>query len=186
MNTYASGNLLENLHSRTVYPLVKPLVEHVFDGVYAQYYNPPGEVTRYPFLSGNDQVMHFSYNIFTGYKEFAASSLRDVLQDALDALLPDRLVKTENLPKFVRVYLTHQPYGREVLHLTAHIPEKRTDNCEVIEDDLTVLPAVIYVKSAKTAAFSEPEHTPLTVERHNEYLKISVPQFTGYSIISLV
>lgn len=186
MNTYATGNLLENLHSRTVYPLVKPLVEHVFDGVYAQYYNPPGEVTRYPFLSGNDQVMHFSYNIFTGYKEFAAASLRDVLQSALDALLPDRLVKTENLPKFVRVYLTHQPHDREVLHLTAHIPEKRTDNCEVIEDDLTVLPAVIYVKSTKTAAFSEPEHAPLNVERQNEYLKISVPQFTGYSIISLV
>ena len=73
-----------------------------------------------------------------------------------------------------------------MLHLTAHIPEKRTDNCEVIEDDLTILPSTIYVKTAKTAAFSEPEHAPLAVERDGEYLKISVPQFTGYSLIALV
>lgn len=185
MNVYASGNLLVNTNSTTVYPLVKPLVEHGFDGIYAEYYNPPGEVTEYPFLSCNGKVAHFSYNIFSGYKEFAASSLRDVLADALDMLLPDRLVKTVDLPKFVRVYLTSQPAGREVLHLTAHIPEKRTDNCEVIEDDLTVLPSTIYVKTAKNSAFSEPGHAALSVERQNEYLKICVPQFTGYSIISL-
>jgi hypothetical protein len=165
---------------------VQPQVEFGFDGVYAQYYTPPQlTASEYPFLSVNDQVAHFSYNIFNGYKEFAALNLRTALAKALDMLHPDRLVKTSDLPKFVRVYLTCQPSGREVLHLTAHIPEKRTDNCEVIEDDLTVLPSVIYVKTDKTAAFSEPGHTALTVERQGEYLKISVPLFTGYSIITL-
>ena len=77
------------------------------------------------------------------------------------------------------------PDGREVLHLTAHIPEKRTDNCEVIEDDLTVLPSRIYVKTGKQTACSEPDHTPLAVMREGEYLVIDVPQFTGYSIITL-
>ena len=187
MSVYASGNLLENVNSKTIYPLVAPQVEFGFDGIYAEYYNPPQlEASKYPFLSCNGKVAHFSYNIFTGFKEFAATTLRDVLSDALEMLLPDRLVRTENLPKFVRVYLNSQPCGREILHLTAHIPEKRTDNCEVIEDDLTILPSTIYVKTAKTAAFSEPEHAPLTVERDGEYLKISVPQFTGYSLIALV
>ena len=187
MNVYASGNLLENVNSKTIYPLVAPQVEFGFDGIYAEYYNPPQlEASKYPFLSCNGKVAHFSYNIFTGFKEFAATTLRDVLSDALEMLLPDRLVKTEDLPKFVRVYLTAQTSGREMLHLTAHIPEKRTDNCEVIEDDLTILPSTIYVKTAKTAAFSEPEHAPLAVERDGEYLKISVPQFTGYSLIALV
>ena len=187
MSVYASGNLLENVNSKTIYPLVAPQVEFGFDGIYAEYYNPPQlEASKYPFLSCNGKVAHFSYNIFTGFKEFAATTLRDVLSDALDMLLPDRLVRTENLPKFVRVYLNSQPCGREVLHLTAHIPEKRTDNCEVIEDDLTILPSTIYVKTAKIAAFSEPEHAPLAVERDGEYLKISVPQFTGYSLIALV
>ena len=187
MSVYASGNLLENVNSKTIYPLVAPQVEFGFDGIYAEYYNPPQlEASKYPFLSCNGKVAHFSYNIFTGFKEFAATTLRDVLSDALEMLLPDRLVRTENLPKFVRVYLNSQPCGREVLHLTAHIPEKRTDNCEVIEDDLTILPSTIYVKTAKTAAFSEPEHASLAVERDGEYLKISVPQFTGYSLIALV
>ena len=185
MNVYASGRLLENVESKTVLPLINAQVEHEFDGLYAQYYNPPAGETKYPFLSCNGKVAHFSCPLFTGYKEFAAASLRDVLEDALDMLHPDRVVRTEGLPKFVRVYLTRQPSGREVLHLTAHIPEKRTDNCEVIEDDLTVLPSVIYVKTSKTTAFSEPEHKELRTEYAEGYLKIEIPQFTGYSLIAL-
>jgi hypothetical protein len=185
MNGYSNCKLLENVNSETVYPLVKPVVEFGFDGIYAQYYNPPGEVTTYPFLSCNGQVAHFSSFIFTGFKAFAAASLRRAVAKALDLLLPDRLVKTENLPHFVRVYLTRQPGGREVLHLTAHIPEKRTDGCEVIEDDLTVLPCEILVKSSAAAAYSEPEHAKLECRRQGEYLKIDLPQFTGYALIAL-
>ena len=185
MNVYASGKLLENVASSTVYPLVKPLVEYGFDGIYAEYYNPPGEVTEYPFLSCNGTVAHFSCNIFSGYKEFAAASLREALSDALDMLLPDRLVKTGELANFVRVYLTRQPNGREVLHLTAHIPEKRTDNCEVIEDDLTILPSVISVKTEKNTAYLEPEHKLLAAERSGEYLKINLEQVTGYATVAL-
>ena len=185
MNCYASCKLLENVNSETVYPLVKPVVQFGFDGVYAQYYNPAGEVAAYPFLSCNGQVAHFSSFIFTGFKAFAAASLRRAVAKALDLLLPDRLVKTENLPHFVRVYLTRQPGGREVLHLTAHIPEKRTDGCEVIEDDLTVLPSEIWVKSSAAAAYSEPEHAKLECRRQGEYLKINLPQFTGYALVAL-
>ena len=164
---------------------MKPVVEFGFDGIYAQYYNPPGEVTAYPFLSCNGQIAHFSSFIFTGFKAFAAASLRRAVARALELLLPDRLVKTVNLPHFVRVYLTRQPGGREVLHLTAHIPEKRTDGCEVIEDDLTVLPSEIWVKTSAQAAYSEPEHAKLVCERQGEYLKINLPQFTGYALVAL-
>ena len=185
MSIYAGGRLLKSSGSRTVYPLAEPLIEHIFDGLYPEYYNPPGQVTEYPFLSCNSQVAHFSYNIFNGFKEYAALSLREAFADALEIMHPDRLVKTENLPRFVRVYLNSLPGGREVLHLTAHIPEKRTDNCEVIEDDLTVLPSRIYVKSSRSTAYSEPEHQQLSAVRQGEYLAVDVPQFTGYMIITL-
>ena len=185
MSIYAAGKLLESPNNKTVYQLAEPLIEHIFDGIYPEYYNPPGDVIDHPFLSVNDKVAHFSFNIFNGFKEYAAASLREAFAEALEIMHPDRLIKTENLPKFVRVYLTRLPSGREVVHITAHIPEKRTDGCEVIEDDLTVLPSKIYVKTDKTAAFSEPEHSALQVERKGEYLVINVPQFTGYELISL-
>ena len=185
MSIYATGRLLASRANKTVYPLAAPLIEHEFDGIYPEYYNPPADVIDYPFLSCNDKVAHFSFNIFNGFKEYAANCLRDAFADALEIMYPDRLVKTEALPKFVRVYLNKLPAGGEVLHLTAHIPEKRTDNCEVIEDDLTVLPSRIYVKTDKQTACSEPDHTPLAVMREGEYLVIDVPQFTGYSIITL-
>jgi hypothetical protein len=185
MNGYSNCKLLENVNSETVYPLVKPVVEFGFDGIYAQYYNPAGEVTNYPFLSCNGRVAHFSSCIFTGFKVFASASLRRAVEKALDLLLPDRLVKTEHLPNFVRVYLTKQPSGREVLHLTAHIPEKRTDLSDIIEDDLTILPSEVWVKTSAQAAYSEPEHAELSCVRQGEYLKIDLPQFTGYALVAL-
>ena len=69
--------------------------------------------------------------------------------------------------------------------MTAHIPEKRTDGCEVIEDDLTILASKVYIKTDKNTAYSEPEHIQLAAKREGEYLVIDVPQFTGYSIITL-
>jgi hypothetical protein len=186
MSIYASGKLLKSQNNQTVYQLAEPLIEHIFDGIYPGYYNPPGEVIDYPFLSVNNKVAHFSFNIFNGFKEYAAASLREAFAEALEIMHPNRLIKTENMPAFVRVYLTEQSDSREVVHITAHIPEKRTDGCEVIEDDLTILPSKIYVKTGKTAAFIEPEHAALQVERQGEYLVINVPQFTGYALIALV
>ena len=157
----------------------------MFDGIYPEYYNPPGNIIDYPFLSCNEKVAHFSFNIFNGFKEYAAASLRDAFADALNIMYPDRLVKTENLPKFVRVYLTKLPNEKEVLHLTAHIPEKRTEGSEIIEDDLTVLPNKVYVKTNKNNAYSEIGHIKLNTARQGEYLVIDVPQFTGYALIVL-
>ena len=185
MSIYAAGKLLTSKNNKTVYQLAEPHIEHIFDGVYPEYYNPPAGVIDYPFLSVNDQVAHFSFNIFNGFKEYAAASLREAFAEALEIMLPDRLIKTENLPKFVRVYLNKLADGREVLHMTAHIPEKRTDGCEVIEDDLTILASKVYIKTDKNTAFSEPEHIQLAAKREGEYLAVEIPQFTGYSIITL-
>lgn len=185
MSIYAPGKLLKSKKNKTIYKLAEPLIEHVFDGIYPEYYNPPGNIIDYPFLSCNEKVAHFSFNIFNGFKEYAAASLRDAFADALNIMYPDRLVKTENLPKFVRVYLTKLPNEKEVLHLTAHIPEKRTEGSEIIEDDLTVLPSKVYVKTNKHNAYSEIGHIKLNTARQGEYLVIDVPQFTGYALIVL-
>lgn len=185
MSIYAPGKLLKSKKNKTIYKLAEPLIEHVFDGIYPEYYNPPGNIIDYPFLSCNEKVAHFSFNIFNGFKEYAAASLRDAFADALNIMYPDRLVKTENLPKFVRVYLTKLPNEKEVLHLTAHIPEKRTEGSEIIEDDLTVLPSKVYVKTNKNNAYSEIGHIKLNTARQGEYLVIDVPQFTGYALIVL-
>ncbi|MBO5924199.1 MAG: beta-galactosidase trimerization domain-containing protein [Lentisphaeria bacterium] len=185
MSIYADGKLLASKNNKTIYQLAEPHIEHIFDGTYPEYYNPPAGVIDYPFLSVNDKVAHFSFNIFNGFKEYAAASLREAFAEALEIMHPNRLVKTKNLPKYVRVYLNQRPDKSEILHMTAHIPEKRTDGCEVIEDDLTILASKVYIKTDKNTAFSEPEHIQLAAKREGEYLVIDVPQFTGYSIITL-
>ena len=185
VSIYAPGDLLEQAEgNRAVYPLVEPLIEHVWDGRYGEYYNPPGAVTEYPFLSVNDNTAHFSHKIFTGYKQYASAALREAFGTALQIMHPAPLLKTEHLPHFVRVTVTRQP-GRLLVHLLAHIPERRTAESEIIEDDLTVLPSRIALKTGASRAFLEPEHRVLEAGREGEYLTIALPQFTGYALIAI-
>ena len=80
--------------------------------------------------------------------------------------------------------MTRQP-GRLLVHLLAHIPERRTAESEIIEDDLTVLPSRIALKTGASRAFLEPEHRVLEAGREGEYLTIALPQFTGYALIAI-
>ena len=186
VSVYSKGRLLSpKAGTAMVYPLVRPLLEHVWDGRYAEYYNPPGDATEYPFLTRNLMVAHFSCRIFTGYQKYAATTLRDVMKETLAAMLPDPILKTDGLPQYVRITMTAQKSGRQMVHLLAHIPQRRAGNCEIIEDDLTVLPARLSVKTSATQAFQEPEHLPLACRRVGEYLEIDLPQFTGYLLLSL-
>ena len=186
MSIYASGKLLKSQNNQTVYQLAEPLIEHIFDGIYPGYYNPPGEVTEYPFLLNTDQVSHFSCFVFAGYKEWGAIPLRDAVQAEVERLQPEPLFKCAQLPRFVRATLTYQKHAnRTNLHLLAHIPEHRTLNGDVIEEDLTVPAMTVQVKTASGKAFSEPEHQALNCRRKGEYLEVEVPQFTGYALIAL-
>lgn len=183
---YADSIKLQSSGAEVKSKLIRPLINHCWDGKYAEYYNPPGEVTEYPFLLNTDQVSHFSCFVFAGYKEWGAIPLRDAVQAEVERLQPEPLFKCAQLPRFVRATLTYQKHAnRTNLHLLAHIPEHRTLNGDVIEEDLTVPAMTVQVKTASGKAFSEPEHQALNCRRKGEYLEVEVPQFTGYALIAL-
>jgi len=186
-SAYADGRLLRpRAGAQMRFSLVKPEIAHCWDGRYAEYYNPPSEeVSEFAFLTVGDQVAHFSHRIFSGYKQYAATALRDVFGQALELTHPQTLLKTVGLPHFVRVTAARQPSGREIVHLLAYIPERRAANNDIIEDELTVEPTQIRLRTAATRATLEPENLELATVRDGEYLEIQVPRFRGCALIAV-
>ena len=183
---YENGILMKAASgAETVFRLTAPAVNREWDGLYAQYYNPPEEETVHPFLVWNGRIAHFSHRIFSGYKQYGSIPLRNAFAAALEKIAPDELLRTNGLPRFVRATMTRQKNGRTMIHLLAHIPERRALHCDVIEEDLIVPECTISVKSDCNSAFLAQDQRMLPCRRAGRRLEISIPSFCGYALLVL-
>ena len=111
--------------------------------------------------------------------------MKCIVREVLSRLLPESILKTENLPSFGRATVTRQP-GRRMVHLLAYVPEMRGKHVEMIEEPCTVSDARIALRldgepPAKVYLAPEGKALPFTVK--DNYLCVDVPVFKGYALI---
>lgn len=183
---YSDGILLKGKNgTESLYPLIAPAVNREWDGLYSQYYNPPETETQWPLMVVSPNIIQFSHKIFSGYKLYGAIPLRNLLAESLEKLLPEPLFQSGDLPKFARATMTRQPSGRIMIHLLAHIPERRAIQCEIIEEDLLVPACTISVKTAYNHVRFAQTGARLASSRKGNRLEIQVPSFRGYALLIL-
>ena len=186
LSLYASGIDLEPLPgTSTEAKLIKPYYNKGWDGVYAVYYTPPDEVTDKPALTLNGNVALFSHRIFTGYYVQAPIELRTVFGNVLNKLLPDPLIKYENLPSFSRVFVSEQP-GRKMVHILSYLPELRGSRTQIIEEPLTLNNIKISLRndgSAPKKVYLAPGGKSLPFKISNGYINVTIPVSVGYSLV---
>ncbi len=187
VSLYVTGYETEPLPGTTVgAELVKPFFNRGYDGLYCYYYNPPDTSAGLPLLTWNGQVACFAYPIFTGYHEKAPLPLRTLFANVLEKCLEHPMVRTEKLPSFVRLEVQKKGSLR-LIHLLAVQPELR-GKTEIIEDLLTVRESSLEIRMEETVpskVYLAPERKELPFETRDGYVRIRVPEFTGYELIVL-
>lgn len=186
LSEYSSGIEVEPLPGTSVEAnLIKPYYNRGWDGEYAFYYNPPDKVTDKPALTINGKVAHFSHRIFAGYSDLASVELRTLFSNVLNELLPDPLVKYENLPSFSRVFVTEQP-GRKMIHLLSYVPEMRGSDTQIIEEPIELHNLKISVRNdGKTPrkVYLAPGGKSLPFKIADGYINVTIPVSKGYSLV---
>ena len=172
--------------TEVVATVFKPYYNKIWDGEYAFFYTPPDKDTGMPALTFNGKVAHFSHKIFGGYYDRGAIELRSIFDYAVKRLLPNPVIKTENLPKFARAIMTRQvSKKRTMVHILAYVPELRGET-EIIEDAVTLLNVKIYVHTGNKPVrkvYLAPENKELMIEKEGEYISVNIPEFTGYALV---
>ena len=166
--------------------LIRPYYNRMWDGEYAFYYNPPDKVTEKPALTIHNKVAHFSHRIFSGYFEKAPVELRTVFDNVLQQLLPDPLIRHENLPSFTRAFVTGQQ-NRTMVHLLSYIPEMR-GRTQMIEEPIELSDLKISIRKDNRNfknIYSAPDREPLSYQVEGNYIEINIPKSKGYSLIVL-
>lgn len=186
LSVYASGMLVQpSADSKVEMFLVKPYLSYGWNGLRSNFYNPPQKVTNEPFLVRNEQIIYINAAIFTGYAQRAPKQLRQLLGNAIIALMPDLKFKSSALPSFARVFVQKKE-NTELVHILAYCPETRGQACAV-EDRISLFDTEFSLRiddgRQVQKVYLAPDRQELPFTLQNGYCTVRVPRITGYALV---
>ncbi len=147
---------------------------------------PSSGQPSYDAVIRQGNTIYFAHPIFKIYQERGAKWCKTLLFNALDMLLPHRLV-THQGPTTLHLYLNQQASkSRYVLHALHYIPLHKS-SIDIIEDiidlyDITVQIQVPYtVKSVKCA----PSGEVLSFTQQDNTVQFTIPKIHGHEMVEL-
>lgn len=146
-------------------------------------YTPSAHGEKYPCAVRSDGVITFGHPMFEQYRENAPHWVKQIMLNALDELLPTRLVR-HNGPSTVCVSLLDQPeHSRTCAHILTYIPVRKSATIDIIEERTPVdnLTLTLNIPRKFTRARLVPEDVELEVKDGS----VTIPRVNGYAIVEL-
>ena len=146
-------------------------------------YTPSAHGTPYPAVVRHGNVVLFSHPLFAQYRENAPAWIKTIFSNALDLLMPNRIVR-HNGPSTLSVQVLGQPeQKRTCLHILSYIPVRKSATIDIIEERTAVhdVQIEVHIPGGFSRARLVPENVPLEVRGQ----KICVPVVNGYAIVEL-
>lgn len=95
---------------------------------------PSSGIKGYPAVTRKGRVIYFAHPVFRIYRKNCANWCKQIIKDAIDLLLPQKLV-VHNGPSTMTTALNRQESeNRDILHILHYITEKRAEDIYTIED----------------------------------------------------
>jgi hypothetical protein len=140
-----------------------------------------------PGIVRKGRCIYFSSPIFSQYNDNAPRWCKRLVLNALSLLLPDPLVR-HNGPSSLQVTLTQQSsQSRWILHLLHFIPERRSEELDVIEDVIPLFEVKVKVKAPAPLRDVKviPEEAALAFRAEESYTVFEVQRIDGHAMVSL-
>lgn len=98
---------------------------------------PPQGPTGRPAVVRAGSIIYFAHPIFQAYADYAVKYYRQMVANAIDLLMPDRILQS-NLPSTAQVQLLAGD-KRMVLSILHYVPENRSPRIATIEEPLPLI-----------------------------------------------
>lgn len=146
-------------------------------------YTPSAHGEGYDCALRSDSTILFAHPMFSQYRENAPRWIKQLISNALDELMPTRLVRHDG-PSTVAVSLLDQPdRGRTCAHILSYIPVRKSATIDIIEERTPVndLTLSFNIPRKFTHARLVPENRELEIVNGN----VTIPRADGYAIVEL-
>lgn len=180
---YQQGASIAPDGCKTVLTARAPYFKREGDRFCSHRYTPSAKGEPYAAAVANGSVILFAHPLFSQYRDNAPLWVKKLVANALDQLLPGRLVRHDG-PSTVSVQLLNQPEKNRVCaHILSYIPVRKSATIDIIEERTAArnLTLRLNLPKAVTSARLVPENVELTVRDG----AVTVPEVDGYAIVEL-
>ena len=179
---YQQGAVLENAQNAVLFARA-PYFPRAGRKFCSHRYTPSAGGEAYPTAALANGVLLFAHPLFAQYRDCAPGWVKQIVKNALDLLLPERLVR-HNGASTVTVSLLDQPeHHRTCAHILSYIPVRKSATIDIVEERTQArdLHLTLRIPRGFTRARLVPEGIPLAVEGE----RVTVPCVDGYAIVEL-
>ena len=174
---YVTGVKIKSDYSIADY--VEPYFKREFDGVHAYFYNPDYKSKGYSAVAVKGNRAHICFNVFEAYIRYGAIFHKELVEDIINILLPDRIIRNISLPSYSRATLMNGKEG-DILHIKVTAPELRGGK-GIIEDHFSLCAGKqVSVQGVYNAAYSLPDMIKVQSTVEDDRTVITLPEINGY------
>lgn len=146
-------------------------------------YTPSAKGETFPTAVQGKNTILFAHPLFSQYRACAPFWCKQLIRNAVDRLLDQRLVRHTG-PSCLSLSILHQPEkGRYCVHALTYIPIRKSATIDIIEERNTVynVRMEFHLPRQIKRAFSVMDQRELEIKDG----RITVPEIDGYGIIEL-
>jgi len=162
----------------------KPYFNYHWDGKHYYRYIPPEEKTGHAAaaIAGNGQVAHIAFRVFDAYGEYFMREHKRLVQQVLEAFIPNKRIRTEKLNSTARVTACGCDEFT-LVNCKVDYPEIRNHIGIVEEHTVQAAGAKVSLFGEYKAACLLPCETPLDMTFENGYTTVTLPEFEAFTMI---
>ncbi|HEY0075583.1 MAG TPA: beta-galactosidase trimerization domain-containing protein [Abditibacteriaceae bacterium] len=139
----------------------------------------------YPGVTKKGRVIYFAHPIFAQYQNNAPRWCKQLVSNAIDLLLPEKLVQIEGPSSLLSALNEQSQEARRILHLLHYIPERRGQAFDIIEDVIPLFDVRVSIAGEAKSVKLVPAGESLKFLQHNGRVHFVVPKLVGHAMIEI-
>lgn len=167
--------------------VMEPVFYRTHDHYYSHMQAPSKGVHASAGVVGTDNTIYFAHAIFGLYRQYGMFWCRQMVVNALDILLGERLIKDSGPSTMLTTINNQTEKSRLVLHMLHYIPERRTVKMEIIEDVIPIYNINVSISAIKDVKniYLAPQMTPIDYKIENGRINFTIDEVNGHQMVVL-
>ena len=171
--------------------VLAPIFASYFDRTFRHFCShrqtPSAGLETQPGIVRQRRCIYFSSPIFSQYDDNSPRWCKLLVLNSVELLLPEPLIKHDGPSSLLATVVEQPNHERWVTHLLYFVPERRSQDLDIIEDIVPLFNLNVLVKTPRPVreVHLVPEVTPLTFNQQASYVSFRIPRIDGHAMISL-
>jgi hypothetical protein len=173
--------------TRVLAQVVEPYFDRTWEHFSSHAQTPPARVSKFPAATINraGNVAYISFPIFDAFATHGNLPYRQLVQNVLDLLLPDPLLRASGPSGLETTVL--RDGSRTILNLLYYAPERRTPTLDIVEDVIPIAKIDVSLRVEKKPKIVrlQPQDKPLNFSLEAGRVSFTLPELRGHQMITI-